>query len=295
MSKANLFIIGAMKSGTTSLHNYLNEHPQIFMCEPKEPGYFVEEISWEKGEEWYNNLFKGGQDQLILGESSTHYTKRPTFDRVAEKIYNYNPDAKFIYQLRDPVERAISQYWHNVRDLEYVGETRQMIDAVRQDQEYILFSDYAYQLEPYIDIFGKERIYVQTFEKMRDDPIKCLTEIFRWLGVDPDFIPENLNKKWNVMSDELQQVSGTGMLNSIRYSRLWSRLSPLVPQGIKDIGKNMSAHTVTRNDSGRKDAEEYLREKLLTKVEDLETLLTRKFPEWESLNGRQVQSIQDKE
>lgn len=283
MSRANLFIIGAMKSGTTSLHNYLNEHPQIFMCEPKEPGYFVEELTWNKGEKWYSSLFEESKNELVIGESSTFYSKRPTFNHVAEKIRTYNPDARFIYQMRDPVDRAISQYWHNVRDIEYVGETRGMYEAITEDPEYIQFSDYAYQLEPYIESFGKERIYIQTFEEMRDNPQYCLRNIFDWLGVDSAFIPENLNKKWNVMTDDLKQVSGRGIINTFRYTRLWSKLSPMFPGSIKELGKRMSAHDVVRNDSGREKSEIYLRDRLLPRVANLEQLVERKFPDWKTL------------
>lgn len=285
MARANLFIIGAMKSGTTSLHNYLNEHPQIFMCEPKEPGYFVEELKWDSGPEWYESLFSNASGVDVIGESSTHYTKRPTYQGVAEKIFEYNPDARFIYQMRDPVERAISQYWHNVRDLEYVGERRAMYDAILHDPEYVFFSDYAYQLEPYFKLFGHDRVYIQTFEAMRDNPQQCLSSIFGWLGVDDLFLPEHLNKKWNVMSDELQQARGRGLLNSFRYSGLWSRVSPLFPSFIKDLGIRMSLKHVERSENGKEQSIQYLRGELCSKIENLEQILGREFPEWRTLHA----------
>ena len=65
----NLFIIGAMKSGTTSLHHYLAEHQRIFMSELKEPGYFVEELTWSRGRDWYLSLFAEAGDAAIVGES----------------------------------------------------------------------------------------------------------------------------------------------------------------------------------------------------------------------------------
>ena len=88
--QVNLFIIGAMKSGTTSLHEYLNEHPQIAMSTEKEPGYFVEELSLDKDNSWYQSLFENTTNELYFGESSTHYAKYPTYDGVAERIKNYN-------------------------------------------------------------------------------------------------------------------------------------------------------------------------------------------------------------
>lgn len=76
----NLFIVGAMKSGTTTLHNYLNMHPDIFMSQkPKEPQYFVQELNWSKGEDWYLSLFEAAGDAKIIGESSTDYSKLPRY------------------------------------------------------------------------------------------------------------------------------------------------------------------------------------------------------------------------
>ena len=147
----NLIIIGAMKSGSTSLHSYLGTHPEIFMCEPKEPWYFIEEINWSKGEDWYLDLFKSAGNAKVVGESSTDYTKIPKYMGVPEKIRNFNPATRFIYIMRDPVKRTISHYWHNVR---LHGEKRDPLKAIQEDSLYLEVSDYAMQLDPYIQIFG---------------------------------------------------------------------------------------------------------------------------------------------
>ena len=112
----NLFIIGAMKSGTTSLHEYLNEHPDIFMSNVKEPGYFAECMNYyPKDLAWYESLFKEAKGEMIIGESSTNYTKLPICTDVVNKIWEFNPDARFIYVMRDPIKRVISHYWHGVK------------------------------------------------------------------------------------------------------------------------------------------------------------------------------------
>ena len=113
--RPNLFIIGAMKSGTSSLHAYLGTHPSVFMCEPKEPGYFVEQLNLKRGRGWYSKLFHGAEGASIRGESSTEYTKAPMYGGVPQRLAEFNPQAKIIYLMRDPIERSISHYWHMVR------------------------------------------------------------------------------------------------------------------------------------------------------------------------------------
>ena len=112
--RPNLFIIGAMKSGTTTLHEYLDSHPQIAMSRIKEPGFFVEELTLRQGEDWYLSLFEQDDRFRYRGESSTHYTKLPVFRGVAERLSRFNPEARLIYIMRNPIERLVSHYWHNI-------------------------------------------------------------------------------------------------------------------------------------------------------------------------------------
>lgn len=90
--RVNLFLVGAMKSGSTTLHEYLSQHPDIFMSEEKEPGYFVPELWRDRPKDDYDRLFTNAYDKKYMGESSTHYTKLPTYKGVAERIYQYNSD-----------------------------------------------------------------------------------------------------------------------------------------------------------------------------------------------------------
>ena len=103
------------------------------------------------------------KDERIIGESSTNYTKLPICTNVVEKIWAFNPDARFIYLMRNPVDRVISHYWHGVK---YGDERNDALTAIRQKQEYTCFSDYATQLEPYIERFGLDKVYTLTFESL---------------------------------------------------------------------------------------------------------------------------------
>src|SRR5688500_4466677 len=108
----NLIVIGGLKCGTTSLHHYLNLHPQIAMSRPKELNFFVEELNWELGTDWYTSHFDPAAD--VRGETSPHYTNRPRFEGVAERIAESAPGARLIYMVRDPIKRLLSHYVHNV-------------------------------------------------------------------------------------------------------------------------------------------------------------------------------------
>ena len=166
----NLFIIGSMKSGTTSLHNYLNTHSDIYMSDNKEPGYFVPQMTLNLGLDWYQSLFETGKSYRYAGESSTHYTKLPVYEGVAERMHAYNPNARLIYLMRNPFDRLVSHYWHEVRKIEHGGEHRDLLSAVDVNSEYVAFSHYARQLAPYIALFGREAIYTLTFEALKKDP-----------------------------------------------------------------------------------------------------------------------------
>ena len=113
--RPNLFVIGAMKSGTTSLHNYLNDHPDIFMSQRKEPNYFVDlsrSFRSSRGtpvrnETDYLTLFESAEECSVIGESSTSYAKMPGYYCDLKKIAKSVPNPIFIYIMRDPIERTV--------------------------------------------------------------------------------------------------------------------------------------------------------------------------------------------
>jgi hypothetical protein len=116
-----------MKSGTTFLWSLLASHPSIFLSRPKEPSYFVDPIQlrelkpwfWERGywrsEELYLSLFQTAHGAKIVGEASVYYTHLPLASGVVERISQFNPDARLIYVMRDPIARTISHYWRRAR------------------------------------------------------------------------------------------------------------------------------------------------------------------------------------
>ena len=296
MTKArpNLFIIGAMKSGTTSLHVLLGQHPSIFMSEPKEPCYFVDADRlkqawpemWQTGfwrsEDAYLRLFSSVKDERYVGESSTDYSKRQIFNGVPARIAKFNPNSRFIYIMRDPVERTISHYWHMVK---YREERRLILEALRNEADYIYTSYYAYQLAPYIDLFGRKRLYSLTFEELKKDPVTATREIFGWLGVDADFAPVNALEARNATPEEIRQVIGPRLLWRLRHSGLWDRVGNLCPKPLRELGVRMVQRKLRRSEVDVSEAENYLRPILTRQTEELSAMLGREFKEWRRLYG----------
>lgn len=295
MNRPNLFLIGAMKSGTTTLHELLARHPQISMSEPKEPCYFVQPSQleavwpemWRKGfwksEAAYLALFADKPGVQMIGESSTDYTKRPLIDGVVERIAAYNPQARFVYIMRDPVERTISHYWHMV---ELRGELRAPLDAIVSEPHYTQVSHYADQLAPYIARFGRERVHALTFEELKRDPQVALRAVYAWLGVDQDFVPDELAAAHNVTSDEVRQKrAGMGLLDRLRHSDAWSAAGRYVPSAVRKVGVALVERKVTRREVSMDAVVAHLRPLQQAQTRVLEQQLGRRFDDWNTLWG----------
>lgn len=178
----NLLIIGAQKAGTTSLHRYLDAHPDVFMSPIKEVDFFSDPERTAAGVSWYERHFDGVTNERIVGEASPSYTMYPQAQGVPERIAAVLPDVKLIYVVRDPIERMRSQYAH-FRLADY--EERSIVDALLHDTRYLDWSRYAMQLDRYLAHFLPERILVLRSEELRDDRPAALRRAFAFLGVDP--------------------------------------------------------------------------------------------------------------
>src|SRR5690606_27100937 len=200
----------------TSLHKYLNAHPDIYMSDNKEPGYFVKEMSLSHGLNWYLALFKSGEGATYIGESSTHYTKLPTYTGVPKRLWEFAPTAKLVYLMRDPFDRLVSHYWHEVRKVEHGGEYRSLQRAVAENPEYLAFSYYAMQLRPYLELFGQQSIHIMTFEALMADPNSEVNKLFAWLKLAPLDVSDQTHEIHNQRPEKIIGVSGFGVLNKIR-------------------------------------------------------------------------------
>lgn len=201
----NLLIIGAHKAGTTSLHRYLDLHPDIQMSSHKELSYFTgtDDPStdrwsrWGLGPDWYRSNFTG--PEAVHGESSTLYTDYPRARGVPRRIHDSIPDVKLIYAVRDPIDRFVSQYRH-VRGLG--RERRTLAEVLRSPQlpesSYLLRSCYWLQLEQYLKWFDPAQIRLVSFRDLSLNRDETLASIFRFLGVAEGFRSPRWAEEHNV-------------------------------------------------------------------------------------------------
>ena len=192
-------VIGAMKAGTTSLYAYLREHPQIFLPEVKELDFFIAERNWPRGVDWYASNFAAASGAHAIGEVSPNYTKRHMFGGVPERIHELIPDVRLVYVVRDPVARMRSHYLHAVAES---GLRMPIGEALLEHDHLALCSSYAHQLDPYLNHFPRERLLILTAEGLRDRRRAELERVFRFLGVDPDFEPPELERELHRTSEK---------------------------------------------------------------------------------------------
>lgn len=286
LRKPNLFVIGAMKSGTTSLHEYLNTHPKIAMSAQKEPAFFAEEFTLRRGENWYLSLFPQDTHYRYLGESSTQYTRLPLFQGVPPRLHQFNPDARLIYIMRNPFDRVLSHYWHAVRVrpiLKGHGEPRPLLQAIRNSPEvYLAASDYALQLTPYIELFGRDSLYTLTFESLVANPQRELDRIYDWLDLPSHPLGEQLCHAHNTTPKDTASAAGAGILYRIRFSDTWDRLAPYVPIKLKQWGKRHAYRA--HNPKQLQEETQRLRAEIFgiqsRQIDTLSRLLGKDFPEW---------------
>lgn len=291
--RPNLFVIGAMKSGTTSLDAYIGSHPSIFMAPYKEPTHFVDgrelkrvsPVLWKLGywryRDKYLEQFAEAGDAPILGEASTSYSKLPSITGVAHRIADFNPDARIVYIMRDPIERTISHYWHQVK---YHGERLKMLKAVRQQPHYREVSHYAMQLAPFLEVFGPKQVKTLTLEAMRDDAVEVVQDLFRWLGIDPTHVPPRLQHR-NVTVPEINGADPSSIMRKLRRWRHWDRVGPMIPTPIRSVGRWLAEQDWDRGVVGVDRVVEYLRPLQQAETRELIELLGREFPEWKTLSG----------
>jgi hypothetical protein len=210
--KVDFFIVGAPKAGTTSLYHYLSEHPQVEMSSQKEPDYFSDKAIHEQGMYYgknrvntldkYESLFVQ-KESVVYGEASVSYL---FYDNVTEDIKKYNPNAKIIIMLRNPIERAFSHYLMDYR-LGLISDSFENIIAKKSKhknahlfyQQYIEVGKYAKQIQRYLDFFEKESILFIDYEDFKKNVSKTVGKVYDFLNISTEFAAD-INIKYNTFT-----------------------------------------------------------------------------------------------
>jgi hypothetical protein len=223
----NVFIIGAAKCGTTSLHHYLDQHPDISMSRVKEPHVFSEG-RWATRYDHYDGLFDC--QARFRGDSSTTYSRFPVEGDAAARIHAAVPDAKLIYLVGDPIERTISDYAHHVaRGLEQRSVDDALKDFADPENYYAAGSRYALQAGRYLEHFPASSFLVLDQSDLRDRRAETMHAVFSFIGVDPTFRSPEFEVELLKRGDYLKRGSAGWRLRESGLGQLFRRL-PLRPR-----------------------------------------------------------------
>lgn len=199
MKKPNFMCIGAPKCATTTLYDILKQHPDVYLSSFKEPHFFDIDKNYHKGYNWYlNEYFSTIENHKIIGEFTPSYFIVP---KVAERVYNtLGNDLKLIVMLRNPLDRAYSQYLHAKRDLieplsfeeALETESERLISCSEKgdDISYVRFSYinggmYSKHLKNWLEFFDINQIKIVFFEDFENNQKKVMEEITEFLDLEP--------------------------------------------------------------------------------------------------------------
>lgn len=219
-------LIGASKAGTTSMHHYLAQHPELSMSYPKETNFFTRaDCMSAEARAWYLRCFDGAG---LRGEASPRYTHFPVDDHVPERIFTLIPEAKLIFLVRDPVERAESHYYHNYFNR---SESRPIdrVFAELEDDDYplVLPSRYGMQLERYLQYFPMSQILVVDNDDLRHDRAATMSSVFSFLGVDPEFSSSAFERRIKDRATTVRLSPVAAQLQVSAPARLGRRVLPI--------------------------------------------------------------------
>lgn len=234
----NFVVIGAMKSGTTSLHTYLRAHPDVFMPAVKELDFFDPGGTWHRGVDWYRAQFDGADGSIAVGEASTSYSKYPDVDGVPDRLVDLVPDIRVIYLIRHPIERMRSQYLHEV----LVGTEHAPIQtALTEHPRYVDYSRYWMQIERYLDRVPRDRLLVETAESLRSDRRSTMRRIYRFLGVSEAGWSEDLDIEHHRTAEK--KVARAGLVG-IHRSRAYRAATRAVPERLKGPVRRLTTRRI---------------------------------------------------
>lgn len=301
MALPNFFVLGAPKAGTTALYDGLRQHPSVAVSEPKEPHFF--DVNYARGLEWYEDRYlpEGG---ALIGEATPHYLFCPY---VPERIESHVPDARLIAILRDPVERAYSDWWmywsrateplafgeaiaSNLARLEegpsflgaqaeamwtrYYRQTASGAPGEIEHRPYVEMGHYAEQIRRYREVFGPDRFLVLFFDDFVSDSEDVVRRAWRFLGLDDDVPLEERETRENAaMGGVARHVYAAA--RSLGVERALHVLPRPVREGVKSLTAGLTPRPSLPTETERR-----LREHYAPRITELEALLGRDLSAW---------------
>jgi hypothetical protein len=203
----NFLIIGAARSGTSTLYRFLQQHPEIYLRPDKrpEPHFFFKATEYAKGIRYYEERwFPAKGAWRAVGEASTSYLFGA---EVPARIAQHLPGIRLISVLRNPIDRAFSGYWHSVRSgiekLDFAAAIEHEVERTQAAERtplgelkpysYVARGFYHAQLANYLEVFDSSQMLVLMFDELCAAPAVTLNKVYRFLGVAPDIFPSRLD------------------------------------------------------------------------------------------------------
>lgn len=270
MLKPDFLIIGGMKCGTSSLHYYLSLHPEVQMSKDKDIHFFSKMEIFKQGLQFYNDYFN--ENNLLKGESSVSYTVYPSYPDTVKNIYNtLGVGTKFIYVVRDPIERIISHYIHNLS----AGRTKLKLNAfvenMKPDSHYLNTSRYYQQISEYLRYYDKNNILIISTENLKNQRQKTLQSVFDFLHVEPTFYDDQYNQ---VKHKSAEKLIYNKFGKWVGKTRLIWRYKNKIPF----TGKKIQIESLS--DENLKRLQDFLNDD----IEKFKIFTNCEFPEWKTYN-----------
>jgi len=270
----NFLVIGAAKSGTTSLAHYLRAHPQAYM--PRfEPHYFTAERCWKLGQAWYESQFKEAGSAVAVGEKSASYSRYPLYQGVPDRIATLVPGIRIVYLVRHPLHRMRSEYLHRLLNGK---ESRSLDEAVRADPSYLDTSRYALQIDRYLEHFPREQLLVLTAEQLRHARRASLDRVQAFLGLDRGWQPPELGREYNRTAHKQARQPIPSPLKRLLDASLHVGVSPRAVERLsyRSVATKVDQTRIVFSDQARTRLEDELRDD----VRRLRSHLDPEFDGW---------------
>lgn len=239
MRLPDFLVIGAAKSGTTTLYEYLCRHPQIFMSTPKEPEFFARDEVYMRGLDWYASLLSETRPDQICGEASTKYMMYAEYPEAASRIAQALPNVKLIYVMRHPVDRAYSHFVQQIKTAQNTGAPLEVKETFEQNiarnDRFLDHSNYLKQIEQYLQFFPRKSMLLLLMEDLTRTTTDTLSRICRFLGIQDDIdLVQDQPVAVNVARTHAEWFVRSQTTASLRKIPGVAAAAALLPQGVRD-------------------------------------------------------------
>lgn len=179
LESPDFIVIGGMKCGSTSLYENLLSNPDIGLCLQKEIAYFC--TRYANSYEWYLNQFP--REGKVKGEVSANYTKLHLYPEVPKRMWEHCPGVKLIYIVRNPIDRFLSHYVHNVAMEQELRTFEQILKELHDNGDYIYIGQYIKHIEEYLKYFSKDQLKIVLLDDLKKNGQQTMEDIYSFIGV----------------------------------------------------------------------------------------------------------------